>query len=924
MRSWTGATSALASVVRIVKRRSSSPVSGSFAGWYSPARRSSPPPPGGTTSAAARPSARSTRKSRPPAPRSGAPRTPRGTSASSARSRPARWEQRRRRAAPGEAPREAPGPRHELSLAALRAQHRVDGRGSDVVPGPVERSRPRSATIARAVPPPVAPAPTAASSIATRDAKSGTARVKRAHMTLRLAPSARLQGASDVGGGRMVDSFGTKSTLTVQAATYTYYKLASLAHGRRFARAGSPSRSAFSSRTCSATRTAASVTRGARRGACSTGTRRRRPTQEIAFHPARVLLQDFTGVPAVVDLAAMREAIDAARRRPAADQPARSPPTSSSTTRCRSTSSASSARSRSNAELEYERNSERYALPPLGRSRRSTNFRVVPPEHRHLPPGQPRVPGQRRHARRRTSVAYPDTLVGTDSHTTMINGLGVLGWGVGGIEAEAAMLGQPLSMLIPQVVGFKLDRHAARGRHRHRPGAHRHPDAAQEERGRQVRRVLRPRPRRALAARPRHHRQHGARVRRHHGLLPRRRGDARLPALHRPPEGAGRARRGLLQGAGPLPHRGHARPGLHATRSSSTSATVEPSLAGPKRPQDRVPLADVKTTFRDALTACSRRTSPPSTRPRSKAWHAGAAAERATRSSSSRHASHDGDTATTLGHGSVVIAAITSCTNTSNPAVMLGAGLLAKKAVERGLTVEAVGEDLARARLQGGHRLSARRGAPAVPRGARLPPRRLRLHDLHRQLGPAARRGRRRGDATSDLVVASVLSGNRNFEGRINPQVRMNFLASPPLVVAYALARRRRHRPRQASRIGTRSQRRAGLPQGHLADARRGAATPSQRRCKPEQFAEQYANVVRRRRGVAEARGARAARPSRGTRSRPTCSSPPFFEDMPKEPAPLTDIQGARVLGAARRLGHHRPHLAGRQHRQGQPRPRST
>ncbi len=236
-----------------------------------------------------------------------------------------------------------------------------------------------------------------------------------------------------------------------------------------------------------------------------------------------------------------------------------------------------------------------------GASRPSTNMKVVPPGtgicHQvnleylaHVVFGE--------HGRRR--VAYPDSLVGTDSHTTMVNGLGVFGWGVGGIEAEAVMLGQPMAMLIPEVVGFELTGKLPRGRDRDRPRADRDPDAAQEGRGRQVRRVLRRRHRRAVAPRPRDDREHGARVRRDDGLLPGRRRDARVPAVHRPSRRSRPARRALLQGE-PAVARRRARSCGSPTRCRSISATVEPSIAGPARPQDRVPLTDSRRAWRRAV-----------------------------------------------------------------------------------------------------------------------------------------------------------------------------------------------------------------------------------------------------------------------------------------------------------------------------------
>ena len=250
---------------------------------------------------------------------------------------------------------------------------------------------------------------------------------------------------------------------------------------------------------------------------------------EIAFRPARVLMQDFTGVPGGGRSRGHARRHGGARRRPAEDQPAgagrprhrplgacrrvRHPEGASPTTSTSNTSATASA-TRSCAGASRPSTISRWC-------RRAPASAIRSISNTCRRPSGP-VRGRRR------EVAYPDTLVGTDSHTTMVNGLAVLGWGVGGIEAEAAMLGQPVSMLIPEVVGFKLIGQAARGHHRHRPRAHRHADAAQEGRGRQVRRVLRPRPRRPAARRPRHHRQHGARVRRHLRLLPDRPEDPRL------------------------------------------------------------------------------------------------------------------------------------------------------------------------------------------------------------------------------------------------------------------------------------------------------------------------------------------------------------------------------------------------------------
>ena len=278
--------------------------------------------------------------------------------------------------------------------------------------------------------------------------------------------------------------------------------------------------------------------------------RARRPRSPS--RPARVVMQDFTGVPAVVDLAAMRDAMadlggDANKINPLV--PAELVIDHSVQVDVFGTRDAF----RVNVDREYERNEERYAFLRWGQGA-FEGFKVVPPGTGIV--HQVNLEYLARVVFDNEGTLYPDTLVGTDSHTTMINGLGVLGWGVGGIEAEAAMLGQPMSMLIPRVVGFKLERRAARGRHRHRPRAHRHPDAARARRGRQVRRVLRAGRAEPAARRPRHDRQHEPGVRVHVRDVPDRRGDAALPGVLRPRRRADRDRRGLRARAGPVARRG--------------------------------------------------------------------------------------------------------------------------------------------------------------------------------------------------------------------------------------------------------------------------------------------------------------------------------------------------------------------------------
>jgi len=485
--------------------------------------------------------------------------------------------------------------------------------------------------------------------------------------------------------------------------------------------------------------------------------------KEIAFTPARVLLQDFTGVPAVVDLAAMRDAVvrlggDPARVNPL--QPVELVIDHSFQVDYFGRPDAF----RLNADLEFKRNQERYVFLRWGQQAFS-NFRVVPPDtgivHQVNLEYLARVVFSDERDGRVT--AYPDTLVGTDSHTTMVNGLGVVGWGVGGIEAEACMLGQPISMLIPGVLGFRL--------------TGRLPEGATA-----TDLVL------TITERLRKHGVVGKFV---EFFGP---GLEGLPIADRatlsnmcPEYGAtiavfpidemtldylrltGRDERRVrlveayakAQGLFRTPDAPEAE---YAERLELDLASIEPCISGPRRPQDRVSLGRAKASFAQALarTLAERKTPRP----------AAAAAPVATAE---------------LDHGAVVIASITSCTNTSNPSVMIGAGLLAKKAVERGLRVKpwvktslapgskAVTEYLANAGLTEsldrlGFNLVGYGCATCIGNSGPLPP----------EVSAAVKE--------RDLVVAAVLSGNRNFEGRIQSQVRANYLASPPLVVAYALA----------------------------------------------------------------------------------------------------------------------------------------
>jgi len=519
--------------------------------------------------------------------------------------------------------------------------------------------------------------------------------------------------------------------------------------------------------------------------------------REIAFTPARVLLQDFTGVPAVVDLAAMRDAMaslggDPGRINPL--QPVELVVDHSVQVDAFGTPQAF----QTNVDLDYQRNRERYQFLRWGQ-RAFENFRVVPPNtgivHQVNLEYLARVvfssdENPRAHSSEMPQ-AYPDTLVGTDSHTPMVNGLGVLGWGVGGIEAEAAMLGQPVSMLIPEVIGFRLEGRLPEG-------------ATATDLVLTVTQLLRRKGvvgkfveffgpglgSLALADRatignmsP----EYGATC----AIFPV--DDVTLQYLRF--TGRSEARLALVEAymkAQGLFHTAASPEPVFSDTLSLDLSTVEPSIAGPRRPQDRIRLADAGRAFREALPGLL----PAGLQARGKDGvkeSAGPAAAGVWGEGSSQspaaQAVMEQDPAEVLDHGSVVIAAITSCTNTSNPSVMLAAGLLAKKAVERGLErkpwvktslapgSKVVSDYYDRAGLTPyldrlGFNVVGYGCTTCIGNSGPLP---LEISDAIQ---------RRR------LVACSVLSGNRNFEGRINSDVRANYLMSPPLVVAFALAGR--------------------------------------------------------------------------------------------------------------------------------------
>jgi len=625
--------------------------------------------------------------------------------------------------------------------------------------------------------------------------------------------------------------------------------------------------------------------------------------KEIAFTPARVLLQDFTGVPAVVDLAAMREALASLGGNPDKINPL-APADLVIDHSVVVDEFASSSAFATNARLEFDRNEERYAFLRWGQGA-FRNFRVVPPDtgicHQVNLEYLASVV-----FRSENGLAYPDTLVGTDSHTTMINGLGVLGWGVGGIEAEAALLGQPQSMLIPDVVGFRLHGQLPAG-------------ATATDLVLTVTQMLRKKgvvgkfvefygpglgalalTDRATIANMAP--EYGATM----GFFP---VDAEtlsyLRFSGRPAElvelvEAYTKEQGLFRtDATPEP--------AFTSTIELDLATIEPSLAGPRRPQDRVPLKNSKKIFRENLkiflekecatvdpkvieewieeggvTAPATASASPSSLSKQKSLGA------LSRTAPVKH----GEGSYDLPHGAVVIAAITSCTNTSNPSVMLGAGLLAQKAVAKGLTAKPwVKTSLAPGSKVVTEYLTEAGCLPALEK--------LGFHLVGYGCTTCIGNSGPLPDAVSeavrsgDLVVAGVLSGNRNFEGRINPQVKMNYLASPPLVVAYALAGKMDIDLTKES-IGTGKD---GKPV-FLSDI---WPSPEEVRAaiakavKPEQFKRAYAEAFdgdARWRSLKVPQGRTYLWDAASTYVR----KPPFFESIPKAPGALQDIRGARAL----------------------------
>jgi aconitate hydratase len=643
-----------------------------------------------------------------------------------------------------------------------------------------------------------------------------------------------------------------------------------------------------------------------------------KPEKEIAFTPSRVLLQDFTGVPCVVDLAAMRDAMQTLGGDPALINPLQ-PVELVIDHSVQVDEFGTSTAFDMNALLEFQRNKERYSFLRWGQTG-FRNLAIVPPDTgivhqvnleylaRVIFVHETNGTGDRNAKRQ----AYPDTLVGTDSHTTMVNGLGVLGWGVGGIEAEAAMLGQPVSMLIPLVVGVKLT-----GRLREGATAtdfvltvtemlRKHGVVGKfvEYFGPGLR-DLRLADRATIANMSP---EYGATC----GIFPIDKETLRYLKL----TGRSEEQIALVEAYSREQGLFHDEKTPEAEYSELLSldlATVEPSLAGPKRPQDRVVLSQAGESFNKALPSLikpkSAKTVGAPVLPdvaRTDVGKSGTAAPANAKSWESEGGSpaaigvedpnvHEHVSASvkdSLKHGSVVIAAITSCTNTSNPSVLIGAGLLAKKAVEKGLTMppwvktslapgsKTVTDYLAKAGL-----------TPYLEK--------LKFHLVGYGCTTCIGNSGPLPDEVSkaidekELVVASVLSGNRNFEGRINSEVRANYLMSPPLVVAFALAGRIDIDLRKDP-IG---KGRDGQPV-YMADiwpSQREIEETMQQSITSEMFSKSYADVFQgddRWRSLAVPKGQTYLWEEDSTYIRRA----PYFDDMTVKPAPVADIKNARVL----------------------------
>ena len=689
----------------------------------------------------------------------------------------------------------------------------------------------------------------------------------------------------------MSDSFATRDQLAVNGTTYTYFSLAKL--GQRFNLARLPYSMKILLENLLRCEDGGMTVGKEHIEAVATWDAKKEPDTEIAFMPARVVLQDFTGVPCVVDLAAMRDAV--VKLGGNADQI--NPLIPSELVIDHSVQVDVFGKPEAldlNGKIEFERNQERYSFLRWGQ-KAFDNFKVVPPNTGIV--HQVNLEHLARVVMERTidgvKYAFPDTVFGTDSHTTMINGIGVLGWGVGGIEAEAAMLGQPSSMLIPQVVGFKLTGKLPEG-------------ATATDLVLTVTQMLR---------------KHGV-----VGKFVEFYGDGldHLPLADRATIANMAPEYGATCGIFPVDEeslnylrlsgrdesqvalvKAYAQaqglwrtPGQPEAEYSSTlqldMGEVKPSLAGPKRPQDRVLLSDMKKNFRDNLgPLVAHRNGNGAAQTRLEGEGGGTAIGNHEVLPIGQAEIEIKGQKVMLKDGAVVIAAITSCTNTSNPAVMLGAGLLARNAVAKGL-----------------------KAAPWVKTS--LGPGSLVVTDYLKKAGvlddleqlgfhvvgygcttcignsgplPTEVSA---GIAQGDLVVTSVLSGNRNFEGRVHAEVKMNYLASPPLVVAYAIA-------------GTTDIDLSTEPLGTGSDGQPVFLKdiwPSNKEIGdfiaktvgPEMFKHNYANVFggdTRWNQIASPDGAKFAWDEAST----YIKNPPYFDGMQMAVGSIADINGARVMG---------------------------
>lgn len=662
-----------------------------------------------------------------------------------------------------------------------------------------------------------------------------------------------------------LDSFGAKASLNVGGTSYDIWRLDAL-------KVGHVDKLPFSLRVLLENLLRHEDGNAVSKGdieAIASWDAKAEPSVEIAYHPARVVLQDFTGVPAVVDLAAMRNAIKEMGGNPQQINPLQ-PVDLVIDHSVQVDHFGSNKAFDLNVKLEYLRNRERYLFLRWG-TESFENFRAVPPgtgivhqvnlEYLARTVWTREVNG--------TKQAYPDTLVGTDSHTTMINGLSVLGWGVGGIEAEAAMLGQPISMLVPQVVGFKLHGKLPEG-------------ATATDMVLTVTQMLRAKgvvgkfvefygpgldhlslPDRATIANMAP--EYGATC----GFFPI--DDETLAFLEFTNRPADEVKLVEAYAKEQGMFRTKDTPDPVFTDSLSLDlSTVVPSIAGPKRPQDRISLTDSKTSWNTLVET---------------------QVEDAGKRDASVSVTHAGNTFD-ISHGSVVIAAITSCTNTSNPTVLVAAGLLARKAAQKGLQTK----PWVKTSLAPGSRVVT---DYLTKSGLLTDLETLGFHVVGYgcttcigNSGPIAAEIAE-GITNGDLIATSVLSGNRNFEGRISPHVRANYLASPPLVVAYALAGHMNFdlqtQPLGKDKDGNDVFLRDIWPNPQEVQkvVREALGT--------EQFAEQYGSVFEgdeNWRNLATPEGELYAWENDSTYVR----NPPYFENMGREPSPLQDISGARVL----------------------------